>query len=142
MDPLGEDYRIALSTHDHLVHEAFGPALTARESGATIAVGVNSLLILGVFPVLFGALVDEHRLSNAGIGQLATLELLAMGLTTAAAGAFLKPKHLRLIGASTSVALALANLITACSGQRRGPCFPARGGRRPWKRCCCGSPSA
>lgn len=117
-----------MSTHDHLVHEAFGPALSARESGATIAVGVNSLLILGVFPVLFGALVDEHRLSNAGIGQLATLELLAMGMATAAAGAFLKPHHLRLIGVATSVGLALANLMTAqASGAALFPLRAAAG---------------
>ena len=117
-----------MSTHDHLVHEAFGPALSARESGATIAVGVNSLLILGVFPVLFGALVDEHRLSNAGIGQLATLELLAMGLATAAAGAFLKPQRLRLIGVATSVGLAVANLMTAqASGAALFPLRAAAG---------------
>jgi MFS family permease len=102
-----------LSRHDHLVHEAVGPALTAREGAACIAVGINSLLVLGVFPVLFGALVDEHRLSNAGIGQLATLELLAMGVATAAAGAFLKPLRLRTIGVAASLVLAAANLLTA-----------------------------
>jgi hypothetical protein len=83
------------------------------ESGASIAVGVNSLLVLGVLPVLLGALVDEHRLSNAGIGQMATLELLAMGLSTAAAGAFLKARRLRLIGVAASLGLAAANLATA-----------------------------
>jgi MFS family permease len=110
--------------HDHLVHEAVGPALTPLESGATIGVGVNSLLVLGVFPVLLGALVDEHRLSNAGIGQLATIELLAMGLATAAAGAFLKPHRLRAIALATSLGLGLANLLTAHAS---GPAlFPLR----------------
>ena len=101
------------TSHDHLVHEAVGPSLTPLESGATIGVGVNSLLVLGVFPVLLGALADEHRLSNAGIGQLATIELLAMGLSTAAAGAFLKPHRLRAIALATSLGLAIANLLTA-----------------------------
>ena len=106
--------RGALTTsHDHLVHEAVGPALTPLESGATIGVGVNSLLVLGVFPVLLGALADEHRLSNAGIGQMATIELLAMGLATAAAGAFLKPHRLRAIAVATSLGLGLANMLTA-----------------------------
>jgi MFS family permease len=102
-----------LSPHDHLVHEAVGPSLTPRQTAASIAVGVNSLLVLGVFPVLFGALVDEHRLSNSGIGRMAMIELLAMGLSTAAAGAFLKAERLRLIGVASSLGLAAANLFTA-----------------------------
>jgi MFS family permease len=92
-------------------------------------VGINSLLVLGVFPVLFGALVDEHRLSNAGIGQLATLELLAMGVATAAAGAFLKAERLRSIGVAVSLGLAAVNLLTAhASGAVLFPLRVAAGG--------------
>jgi hypothetical protein len=98
---------------DHLVHEAVGPSITAREGVATIGVGVNSLLVLGVVPVLLGALVDEHRLSNSGIGEIAALELLAMGLSTATAGAFVKPGRLRTIGVACSLGLAVVNLLTA-----------------------------
>jgi hypothetical protein len=116
-------------TEDHLVHEAVGPALTARESGATIAVGVNSLLVLGVVPVLLGALVDEHRLSTAGIGHIAMLELLGMGLSTAAAGAFARPARLRAIGVACSLALAVINLISAqSSGLALYPLRVAAGG--------------
>ena len=103
--------------HDHLVHEAIGPPITGFEAGATIGVGINSLLVLGVMPVLLGALVDEHRMTAAGLGQAAMLELLTMGLATAAAGAVLKPKHLRMIGLAASVGLALTDLATTqCSG--------------------------
>lgn len=113
-----------MSAEDHLVHEAVGPSLHPLESGASIGVGVNSLLVLGVLPVLLGALADEHRLSNAGIGQMATLELLAMGISTAAAGAFLKARRLRLIGVVASLGLAGANLATAHAA---GPAlFPMR----------------
>jgi hypothetical protein len=110
--------------HDHLVHEAVGPPITGFEAGATIGVGINSLLVLGVMPVLLGALVDEHRLSAAGLGQAAMLELLTMGLATAAAGAALKPRRLRLIGLGVSLALALVDVATTkCSG---GSVFAAR----------------
>jgi hypothetical protein len=98
---------------DHLVHEAVGPSIGGRDAAATIGVGVNSLLVLGVLPVLLGSLVDEHRLTNAGIGQIASLELLAMAASTAACGAFLKAERLRLIGVACSVGLAIANLCTA-----------------------------
>ncbi len=103
--------------HDHLVHEAVGPPITGLEAGATIGVGINSLLVLGVMPVLLGALVDEHRLGAAGLGQAAMLELLTMGLATAAAGAVLKPRRLRFIGMAASLGLALVDLATTqCSG--------------------------
>jgi hypothetical protein len=114
------------TTPDHLVHEAVGASITAREGAATIGVGVNSLLMLGVLPVLLGALVDEHRLSNAGIGEIAALELLAMGLSTAACGAFVKPQRLRLVGVACSLGLAIINLLTAhASGVSL---FPLRAG--------------
>jgi hypothetical protein len=116
-------------SEDHLVHEAVGPALSPRESGATIAVGVNSLLVLGVVPVLLGALVDEHRLSTAGIGHIAMLELLGMGLSTAAAGAFVRPARLRAIGVASSLALAVINLVSAeASGLALYPLRVAAGG--------------
>ena len=98
--------------HDHLVHDAVGAPLSPMAAGACLAVGVNSLLVLGVLPVLLGALADEHRLSAAGIGQAATLELLAMGLSTAGLGLVRRPGRLKLIGVAASVALTFADLAS------------------------------
>jgi hypothetical protein len=100
---------------DHLVHDAVGPPFTGSQAAAAIAVGVNSLLALGVIPILLGALVDEHRLTASGIGLAAMLELLAMGLTTGLAGMALKPDRLRMIGLLASVALAVFDLGTLWS---------------------------
>src|SRR5450755_1144861 len=102
--------------HDHLVHDAVGPPLSGGHAAATIAVGINSLMVIGVMPILLGALADEHRLSAAGIGQAATLELLAMGVSTALAGMFLKPARLKLIGVAASLALAGFDIATMWSG--------------------------
>ena len=96
---------------DHLVHEAVGPSITGLQAGATIGVGVNSLMFAGVLPILLGALADEHRLSAAGIGLTATTEALAMGLSTAAMGLVRRPERLRLIGVAASLAVAVLNLI-------------------------------
>ncbi len=103
-------------SEDHLVHEAIGPALTPVHAGAALGVGVNSLLVLGVFPSLLGALADEHRLSAAGIGQAAMLELLAMAIATGLAAMVLPARRLRLIGAATSIALAAVNLAGLHAG--------------------------
>jgi hypothetical protein len=103
------------AVHDHLVHDAVGPPLSGVHATATIAVGINSLMVIGVMPILLGALADEHRLSAAGIGQAATLELLAMGVSTALAGMFLKPERLKLIGVAASLALAVIDIASMWS---------------------------
>jgi hypothetical protein len=110
---------------DHRVHEAFGPALTGLQAGAAIGVGVNSLLVLGVLPALLGALAEEHRLSAAGIGLTAMIEILCMGLATAAMGLVRSPGRLRLVG--TAASLGLAGLDLAALGQAGGTLMALRG---------------
>lgn len=97
------------TAHDHLVHEAYGPALSGVQAGAALAVGINSLLVLGILPVLLGALADEHRLTASGIGLTAMLEALCMGASTSVMGLIRRPRHIRLIGAGASLALAAIN---------------------------------
>jgi hypothetical protein len=98
---------------DHEVHEVVGPALTPVEAAGALGVGVNSLLVLGVIPVLLGALVSEHRLTDQGIGQAGAIEVLTMGAATGLVGAVLKPQRLKTIGVVGSVLLAGVDLATA-----------------------------
>jgi hypothetical protein len=108
-----------------VVHEAVGPPMTPLEAGGAISVGVNSLLVLGVLPVLLGALAAEHRLTDAGIGLAAMTEVLSMGVVTGLAGAVLKPRRLKTIGVIASLVLAL---IDAASANTSGVAvFVARG---------------
>jgi DHA1 family inner membrane transport protein len=104
-------------SHERRIHEAAGPAFDPRQAGGAIGVGVNSLLALGVIPVLLGALADEHRLGAAGIGLAAMAELLTMGVVTGLAGMVLKPRRLRLIGVLASLALVASDLaVMGASG--------------------------
>ena len=96
-----------------VVHEAVGPPMSGLEAAGAIGVGVNSLLVLGVIPVLLGSLADEHRLSNSDIGAVASVEVLTMGVATGLVGILLKPQRLKLIGVLCSVLLALTDLATA-----------------------------
>ena len=96
--------------HDHRVHEAVGQPLTGREAGATLAVGINSLLVLGVLPVLLGDLAAEHRLTASGIGVTAMLEALSMGVSTGLMGLIRRPSRLRLIAVAASLGLAALDL--------------------------------
>jgi predicted MFS family arabinose efflux permease len=97
---------------EHVVHEVVGPALTPLEAAGALGVGVNSLLVLGVIPVLLGALVDEHRITDPDIGLVVMVEVMSMGVATALAGALLKPTRLKLIGIVLTVALAALDLAT------------------------------
>ena len=82
--------------------------MSGLEAGSAIALGVISLLLAGVLPILLAALVDERRLNAQGIGLAAMLEALTMGAATGLASALLKPVRLRAIG------VAAALMLTAC----------------------------
>ena len=97
----------------HVVHEAVGPPIGGVEAAGALGVGVNSLLVLGVLPVLLGALAAEHRLTEQGIGLSAMIEVLTMGVATASAGMLLKPRRLKTIGLVGSIAMAGADLMSA-----------------------------
>jgi hypothetical protein len=98
--------------HPAVVHDAVGPDLPLRDAIAALGIGIVSLLLAGVLPALLGSLVDEGRLSASGIGLTATFEALSMGLSTAAAGIVLPPRHLKWIAAIASALLAAADLAT------------------------------
>lgn len=102
-------------THDHEtfapeVSEVAGEPFTPVETASALSIGVLCLLGAGLLGLLLSALVDEGRLTTAGIGQAAMLEALSMGLSTALAGVVLKPRGLRLVGVLAAAALAAANL--------------------------------
>src|SRR5271168_1685611 len=94
------------------VHEVVGEDLKPTQAAAVIGMGMISLLIIGVAPDVLGALVDEHRLSQAGLGIAAMLELAALAISTGLAGAFLKPERLKPIAAGAALFLAAINLGT------------------------------
>ena len=71
-----------------------------------LANGSVALLILGLQPIVLGALSDEGRLTLGQIGGAATAELLAVGLTTGLLAAGRRPVHLRATNALAAAALA------------------------------------
>lgn len=75
-------------------------------------IGVVALLIAGLQPVVLGGLMEAGRLSVAGIGLAATVELLALGLACGASAALLRPTGLRAKLAVAALAHALCNLAT------------------------------
>ena len=76
-----------------------------------LTVGSVALLMLGLQPLLLGALTVEGRLSVDELGLSATAELLMLGLTTGLLASLCKPVRLRAINVGACVALALANFM-------------------------------
>ncbi|MDB5434967.1 MAG: putative transporter, partial [Phenylobacterium sp.] len=90
-----------------------GEAPRLSQAAAVMFVGIVGVMIAGLQPQLLGALEQEGRLQAAQLGHAATAELLTMGLAAGFAGAFLKPRRLRLIGLLAGLALAVVDVLTA-----------------------------
>jgi hypothetical protein len=102
-----------MTSENHLVvEEAIGPPIGVLSAAAAIYLGSMSMLMVGVMPALLGALADAGRLSDAGIGLCATLESLMIGVSAGLCGAFLKPRHLRLVAGASALALGLLDLAS------------------------------
>lgn len=94
-----------------------GPRPPPIAIAAVLLVGTIGMIICGVQPVLLGALVDEHRLSAVQLGWGTTAEFLTLGAATAGAGAFFRPKGMRLkVALATVLAVAADALVAGQSG--------------------------
>jgi hypothetical protein len=100
------------SESDLVVEEAIGPPIGALPAAAAIYLGSLSMLMVGVMPAILGALADEGRLGEAGIGQCATLECLMIGICAGLCGVFLKPDNLRLVAGLSAAALGFLDLAS------------------------------
>ncbi|MBX3431002.1 MAG: hypothetical protein KF779_15565 [Hyphomonadaceae bacterium] len=89
-----------------------GARPSALQISALMFCGVVGLMIPGLQPLLLGALAEEGRVSAGQLGQVATAELLAMGLTAGLAGSLLKATRLKLVAIVALIALAIADAST------------------------------
>lgn len=73
-------------------------------------VGSAALMVLGIQPILLAALVAEHRITDALLGRLATVEVLAIAAGSAIGTAFFRAGGMRAKAALLSGLLALVNV--------------------------------
>jgi DHA1 family inner membrane transport protein len=69
------------------------PSKTA--TAAALWVGSAGLLILGLIPILYGALLTEKRVDLDTLGLIATVETLVIGVSSAVAAALFSARNLR-----------------------------------------------
>jgi hypothetical protein len=90
---------------------------TLKETLGAITLGVLSWLMLGLLPMLLGALEDEGRMTLAQIGLAFPCLTLSMGIVSTGAGILLKRRYLRLLAGAAVVVLAGAQFaFTGASG--------------------------
>ena len=82
---------------------------------AALWIGSVGLLILGLQPVLLGALFDEHRINLDELALVATSEIIAIGIGSAVGAMLFSTRHLRVKCAILLVALAALNTAMSFS---------------------------
>lgn len=87
--------------------------VTGRTLATSILIGSCALLVLGVQPVLLGAMVQEGRIAEAQVGNLVTIEMIAMVLGSLAGIALLRKMGARVVIGVAGVVLAAMNLAMA-----------------------------
>ena len=89
-----------------------GEPPTSLQLGVILTVSIMGAIMPSLLPILLGGLLQEHRLTASLMGQTATIELLAIGVVSGMAGAWLPHRHLRQIGFLAGVLLVAANVAT------------------------------
>jgi DHA1 family inner membrane transport protein len=74
---------------------------------SSMAIGTASLMILGVQPLLLGALAQEGRVDEASLGRLATVEVLALAIGSAVGAHYLSRGKIAAKVAAGAILLAL-----------------------------------
>lgn len=90
---------------------AEGTVVSGRTLALAILIGSCALLVLGVHPVLLGALVQEGRLADAQVGNLVTIEMLAIVPGSLAGIALLRRVGARIVAVAAGLAMAAINIV-------------------------------
>ncbi|TPN70917.1 MFS transporter [Mesorhizobium sp. B1-1-1] len=86
---------------------------TGVELGSALWIGSVGLLILGLQPVLLGALYTEGHVSGDELALVATAEMIAIAIGSAVVAMLLSARNMRWKSAVLLILLALANVWTA-----------------------------
>lgn len=103
--------------------------VTGRTLATSILIGSCALLVLGVQPVLLGAMVQEGRIAEAQVGNLVTIEMLAMVFGSLAGIGLLRKMGARVVIGLAGLVLATMNIaMTGQSGMAILSSFRAMAG--------------
>jgi DHA1 family inner membrane transport protein len=93
--------------------ESTKTALSGQQLPSALVIGSTGTLILGLQPVLLGALLSENRVTFDGLALMATVEMLAIGIGSALLALLFSARHMRLKAIVLLLGTALGNYLTA-----------------------------
>jgi len=82
------------------------------QTASALLIGANSILVVGIQPVMVGTLLNEHRIEMAQVGQLAMTELLMLTVGIMFANVFQPLKNLRLVAVMTGLVGVVFNVAS------------------------------
>lgn len=88
------------------------PQVGPAQISVALLIGSLALVVLGLQPILLGALIDAHRITMSGIGLIAMGEIMAVGIGVASSDAALPVLRYRLIAVIAAVLVAGIDLAT------------------------------
>lgn len=89
------------------------PDFSPPASLAALGIGSVGTLILGLQPMLLGALLSERRVDFDGLAMIATLEIIAIGLGSAVFALLFKADRMRGKSVILLIAAAIGQFVTA-----------------------------
>lgn len=90
------------------------PTVTSRQHiVAALSIGSVALLIVGLQPILLGAMVDTRHASLEGVGIIAMSEIVALGIGVVLGDALLPVGRLRMISLLAALIVSGFDLLTA-----------------------------
>ena len=85
--------------------------VTRRTLATSILIGACAMLVLGVHPILLGAMVEEGRIAEAQVGNLVTIEMIAIVVGSLAGIWLLRKQGPRVVIGGAGLILTAVNLL-------------------------------
>ena len=79
------------------------PAQSRANIASALAIGTIALLVIGVQPILLGAMVEARNATLSGVGIIAMCEIVALGLGIVVCDALMSLSHLRFVGIAAAL---------------------------------------
>jgi len=88
------------------------PAPSRANIASALTIGTIALLVIGVQPILLGAMVEARNATLSGVGIIAMCEIVALGLGIVVCEALMSLSHLRFVGIAAALFVAALDVAT------------------------------
>jgi len=88
------------------------PAPSRANIASALTIGTIALLVIGVQPILLGAMVEARNATLSGVGVIAMCEIVALGLGIVVCDALMSLSRLRVVGIAAALCVAALDVAT------------------------------